>query len=67
MYEIPQSGLLANQLLTKFLAQYVFHPTKFTTGIWTHGKKSTQFTLVVEKFSIQYNKKDSAEYLIKTL
>ena len=60
MYGLAQSGRIANQDLQKHLENYDFYPTRRTPGLWKHGTKPINFTLVVHDFGIKYtNKKDS--------
>ena len=67
MYCSPQAILISNKIINKRPYQYGFKPTKSTPGIWTHEKKSIQFTLVVYDSGIQYNNKEDVEYQIKVL
>jgi hypothetical protein len=34
MYDLPQSGILANKLIARRLAIHGYHQTKFTLGLW---------------------------------
>jgi hypothetical protein len=34
LYGLPQSGILANQLLARRLTIHGYHQTKFTPGLW---------------------------------
>jgi hypothetical protein len=54
MYDLPQAGILANQLLARRLAIHGYHQTKFTPGLWRHVTHPIQFTLVVDDFGVQY-------------
>jgi hypothetical protein len=54
MYGLPQSVILANQLLARHLAIHGYHKTKFTPGLWCHVTRPIQFTLVVDDFDVQY-------------
>ena len=35
MYGLPQSGILAQELLEKRLAKHGYHQSKITPGLWT--------------------------------
>ena len=53
MYELPQSGLLANKLLKKRLNKHGYHHSKLVPGLWVHKKRPIQFTLVVDDQTIE--------------
>jgi hypothetical protein len=38
MYGLPQSGLLANELLEKRLNRHGYRQSKFVPGLWKHDK-----------------------------
>jgi hypothetical protein len=38
-YGLPQSGILANELLQRNLAKDGYHPTTHTHGLWTHDTR----------------------------
>jgi hypothetical protein len=67
MYGLPQSGILANQLLARRVAIHGYHQTKFTPGLWRHVTRSIQFTLVVDDFGVQYVDTEHAHHLIAAL
>jgi hypothetical protein len=67
MYGLPQSGILANQLLARRLAIHGYHQTKFTTGLWHHVTHPIQFTIVVDDFGVHYVGKEHAQHLIDAL
>jgi hypothetical protein len=67
MYDLPQAGILANQLLACLLAIHSYHQTKFTPGLWRHVTRPIQFTLVVDDFGVQYVGKEHAQHLIDAL
>ena len=48
MYGLPQSGILAQELLEKRLNDEGYHQSKFTPGLWTHEWRPLCFTLVVD-------------------
>ena len=54
MYGLPQSGLLANQLLQKRLNKHGYSQSKLVPGLWSHKTRPIQFTLVVDDFCVKY-------------
>eukprot|EP00956_Cyclotella_meneghiniana_P001303 scaffold1404_cov37-Cyclotella_meneghiniana.AAC.7 len=46
MYRLPQSGLLANELLEKRLNKNGYYQSKYIPGLWKHEWRPIQFTLV---------------------
>jgi hypothetical protein len=67
MYGLKQAGILANQRLTTHLAQYGYHPTPRTPGLWRHKTSNLTFSLVVDDFGVKYTNKADAEHLVQTL
>ena len=67
MYGLPQSGLLANELLEKRLNKNGYHQNKLVPGLWKHKWRPVQFTLVVENFGVKYAGKEHAMHLKQTL
>jgi hypothetical protein len=67
MYGLPQSGLLANELLEKRLNKRGYHQSKLVPGLWKHEWRPVQFTLVVDDFGVKYVGKEHAQHLKKTL
>jgi hypothetical protein len=47
MYGLPQSGILANELLQRNLAKDSYRPTQHTHGLWTHDTHPISFSLEV--------------------
>jgi hypothetical protein len=41
MYGLPQSGLLANELIEKCLNQRGYYQSKFVPGLWRHKSQPT--------------------------
>jgi len=54
MYGLPQSGIIAQDLLEKRLAKYGYSQSQLTPGLWKHESHPTIFTLVVDNFAIKY-------------
>ena len=67
MYGLPQSGLLANELLEKRLNKRGYHQSKLVPGLWSHKWCPVQFTLVVDDFRVKYVSKEHALHLKQTL
>ena len=49
-YGLPQAGLLANEVLEKRPNKERYRHSKLVSGLWKHGWRPIQFTLVVETF-----------------
>ena len=45
MYDLPQAGLLANELLEKHLNRRGYSQNKLVPGLWKHKWRPVQFTL----------------------
>ena len=67
MYGLPQSGLLANQLLEKRLNRHGYHQSKYVPGLWKHDTRPIQFTLVVDDFGVKYVGEEHARHLKSVL
>ena len=67
MYGLPQSGLLANELLEKRLNKHGYHQSKLVPGLWSHKWRPVQFTLVVDDFGVKYVGTTHALHLKQTL
>jgi hypothetical protein len=67
MYGLPQSGLLANELLEKRLNKQGYQQSKLIPGLWKHDTRPIQFTLVVDDFGVKYVGKEHAHHLKNTL
>jgi hypothetical protein len=67
MYGLPQSGILAQDLLTKRLAKHGYRPCRHTPGLWKHDTRPVTFTLVVDDFGVKYVGREHAEHLIQSL
>ncbi len=67
MYNLPQSGLIANKLLEKRLNEHGYWQSKLVPGLWRHNTRLIQFTLVVDNFGVKYVSKEHARHLKKVL
>ncbi|EJK70216.1 hypothetical protein THAOC_08441, partial [Thalassiosira oceanica] len=63
MYGLPQSGLLANELLEKRLANFGYRQSKLVPGLWKHDWRPVTFSLVVDDFGVKYVGHEHAEHL----
>ena len=66
MYGLPQSGLLANELLEKRLNKRGYRQSKIVPGLWKHKWRPVQFTLVVDGFGVKYVGEEHAQHLKNT-
>jgi hypothetical protein len=67
MYGLPQSGLLANELLEKRLNKHGYQQSKLVPGLWKHDTRPIQFTLVVDNFGVKHVGEEHAQHLKNTL
>ena len=67
MYGLPQSGLLANELLETRLNKQDYHQSKLVPGLWTYEWRPVQFTLVVDNFGVKYVGEEHTMHLKKQL
>ena len=67
MYGLPQSGILANKLLKKRLANHEYHEITHTPGLFRHEIHQIGFTLVVDNFGIKYVGEENANHLLGVL
>ena len=67
MYGLPQSGLLANELLEKRLNKHGYRQSKLVPGLWKHDTRYIQFTLVVDDFGVKYTNKEDVKHLQRVL
>ena len=67
IYGLPQTGLLAQELLEKRLADHGYQQSYFTPGLWIHDWHPIQFTLVVDNFGVKHVGKENKTHLINAL
>ena len=53
-YGLPQSGILANNLLRSRLVKEGFYESLSTPGLWRHKWRPIQFSLIVDDFGVEY-------------
>jgi hypothetical protein len=61
MYDLPQAGILANELVQRNLAQDGYRRTTHTHGLWTHDTRPIS-SLVVDDFGVEYIGRAHAEH-----
>jgi hypothetical protein len=54
VWGLPQAGILANNLLHKWLASHVYYECINMPGLWRHEWHPITFTLVVDNFGVKY-------------
>ncbi len=67
MYGLPQSGIIAQELLEKQLAEYGYHQSKIINGFWKHKTRPTCFTLIVNNFAVKYVNNEDEEHLTNAI
>ena len=67
VYGLPQSGMLANNLLTTRLATKGYYQCATTPGLWRHKWRPIMFVLIVDDFGIEYVGRRHADHLLNAL
>ena len=67
MYGLPQSGIIAQELLENRLVEYGYHQSKIINGFWKHKTRPICFTLVIDDFAVKYVNDEDAEHLINAI
>ena len=67
IYGLPQSGLLAQQLLEKILNAEGYNQDTLVPVLWTHSWRPVTFTLCVDKFGVKYVGEQHVEHLMSIL
>ena len=67
VYGLPQSGILANQLLEKRLNEAGYYQLDATPGLWRHKWRPIMFTLIVDDFGVEYVGEKHAIHLRDTI
>jgi hypothetical protein len=67
MYGLPQSGIIAQQLLKKCLNAHGYHQSTITPGLWKHDTCPINFSLVVDDFGVKYVGKENVQHLLDTV
>jgi hypothetical protein len=67
MYGLPQAGIIAQELIKKWLIVAGHQQSKITPGYWTHNWQPISFMLVVDDFGVKYINKDDVTHLLDVL
>ena len=67
MYGLPQSGMLANNHITKHLLTYGYNPIAHTPGLWWNQMLPTYFNLVVDNFRFKYVGQKYTKHLVASI
>ena len=67
VYGLLQAGVVANELLEKWIAKHSYSQRKLVQGLWSHEWRPIQFTLVIDNFEVKYVGNKHAEHLIYVL
>ncbi len=67
MYGLPQSGIIAQQLLEECLGKVGYAQSKIILGLWKHQTQAITFCLVVDNFAIKYTRKEDVDHLLNAL
>ena len=67
MYGLKQAALLAYQHLVNQLAPHGYHPCPYTTGLWEHDTRPTNFCLCINDFGVKYVSTADADHLLNSL
>ena len=67
MYGLPQSGILANKLLKKYLKKHDFFEVSQIPGLFTHITRPIWLTLWVDDFRVKYVGKEHTDYLMSVI
>ena len=63
MYGLPQSGLLAQELLEERLGKRGYYQSQYTPGLWLHKTRPITFTLCVDDFGVKYVREEDKAHL----
>jgi hypothetical protein len=67
IYGLPQAGILAQELLEKWLNKHGYSQSKVVPGLCTHSTRPISFTLAVDNLGMKYMGKEHAIYLVSIL
>ena len=67
MYGLPQSGILAQELLEKRLGEDGYYQSNFTPGLWLHESRPISFSLCVDDFGVKYVGEEHKQHLLACL
>ncbi len=67
MYPLPQTGIIAQDLLTKRLHKAGYRQSTIKPGYWQHDWHPISFTLIVDNFGVKYINKNNVNHLTSIL
>ena len=67
VYELPQVGSLANDLLTECLSPKEYFQFIHTPGLWRHKWLPKLFSLVLDNFGVKCVGKEHSDHLISSI
>ena len=67
VYDLPQAGILAQNLLNERLNKHGYHQSPAMPGLWQNHLRPISFTLCIDNFGIKYVGKKHANHLAKIL
>ena len=67
MYGLPQSGLLAQELLEERLGKYGYYQSSYTPGLWLHKWRPISFSLCVDDFGVKHVGEEHKQHLLDCL
>ena len=67
IYGLPQSGILAQNLLAERLDKKGYYQCECTPGLWRHRWRPIMFTLIVDDFGVEYVGDHHAHHLRDTI
>jgi hypothetical protein len=63
MYDLPQAGILAQNLLNERLNKHGYHQSPAMPGLWQNHLRPISFTLCIDNFGIKYVGKNTPTIL----
>ena len=63
VFDLPQLGILANNLLEKLLSEHGYYQRATPPGIWRHKRRPIIFSLIVNDFGVKYVGERHARHL----
>ena len=67
MYGLPKSGLISHDALVKHLEHNGYIHSRKPPGLWIHGSRLINFTLIFDDFGVKYSGKQHFVHLKASL
>jgi hypothetical protein len=67
MNGLPQAGIIAQELLAKWLKTHGYTQSTTTPGLWKQKTRPISFSLVDNDFGMKYFGEDNAQHLLQTI